>query len=226
MNKIMIAILLLVACLLTPSLAVAEESAPEYTLDGLELVDKNRRGEIYAVPDLDWTEYSEIILDRPTVSFRKYWQRDQNRNRTTRVNTEDMERIKSELADLFEEIFTEELTTNGGYTVAEGSGGNVMRITPHIVDLDVSAPDIRQTNMTRNYTEQAGEMTLKLAIFDSVTGDLVATLRNRQAAPRRGYMQWTTSASNKAEARLMLQKWAKGLVERLDEARAISSDEG
>ena len=69
-------------------------------------------------------------------------------------------------------------------------------------------------------------MTIKLAIFDSVTGDIVATLRHRQDAPRRGYMQWTTSASNRAEARLMLEKWASGLVERLDEARAMSSEKG
>ena len=224
MNRTILSILLSTAFFLPPALAVADEDASEYTLDGLKLIDKNRRGEVYADPDLDWAEYSEIILDRPTVSFRKYWQRDQNRSRTNRVKTEDMERIKSELADLFEEVFTEELTSKGGYTVAEASGENVMRITPHIIDLDVSAPDIRQTNMTRNYTEQAGEMTLKLAIFDSVTGDLVATLQNRQAAPRRGYMQWTTSASNRAEARLMLQKWAKDLGERLAEARADPSD--
>lgn len=226
MNKAILFILISTTCFFTPVLVVAEDSAPDYTIDGLKLIDKDRRGEIYADPDMDWAMYSEIILDRPTVSFRKYWQRDQNRNRTSRVRTEDMERIKIELANLFEEVFTEELTGNGGYTMAATSGENVMRITPQIVDLDVNAPDTRQTSMTRTYTEQAGKMTLKLAIFDSVTGDIVATVRHRQDAPRRGYMQWTTSASNKAEARLMLQKWAKGLVERLDEARALTSDEG
>lgn len=226
MNRNILFVLILTACFFTPALASAQDDAPEYTIDGLKLVDKNRRGEIYADPELDWSVYSEVILDRPTVAFRKYWQKDQNRNRTTRVDANDMERIKNELANLFEEVFTEELTAKGGYTMAEASGEHVMRITPHIVDLDVSAPDVRQTGMTRTYTEQAGKMTLKLAIFDSVTGDIVATVRHRQDAPRRGYMQWTTGASNKAEARLMLQKWATGLVERLDEARAISADKG
>lgn len=224
MNKSLLTILLSTAFVLAGCGTVAKEKTPEYTIDGLELVDENRRGEIYAEPEIDWTVYSEIILDRPTVSFRKHWQKDQNRDRTTRINTEDMERIKSGLADLFEEVFIEKLTGEGGYVIAEASGENVMRITPEIVDLDVSAPDVRRTGMTRTYTEQAGQMTLKLTIFDSVTGDKVAVLRHRQTAPNRGYMQWTTSATNRAEARLMLQNWATGLVERLDEARAVPSD--
>jgi hypothetical protein len=62
-------------------------------------------------------------------------------------------------------------------------------------------------------------MTLKLRVYDSVTGDLIVAASDRREAPRRGYMQWTSSVTNKAEARRMLQKWAEGLRERLDEAR-------
>ena len=95
MNRFILSILVSSTCLVTPALAIAEDSAPEYTIDGLKLIDENRRGAIYADPDMDWSVYTEIILDRPTVAFRKNWQRDQNRTRSTRVNTEDMERIKS-----------------------------------------------------------------------------------------------------------------------------------
>jgi hypothetical protein len=69
------------------------------------------------------------------------------------------------------------------------------------------------------FTESAGRMTLKLEIYDSVTGDLIAMASDRREAPRRGYRQWTTSVSNRAEAQRMLQRWAKDLVKRLDEAR-------
>jgi hypothetical protein len=62
-------------------------------------------------------------------------------------------------------------------------------------------------------------MTLRLDIFDAVTGDLIAKASDRQEAPRRGYMQWTTSATNRAEARRMIEKWARELRTRLDEAR-------
>lgn len=200
-----------------------ENPAPQWTTDGLELVDQDRRGELYAAPGIDWTAYTEILLDRPTVAFRKNWQRDQNRYQSFKVRASDMESIRSDLADLFEEVFTRELIEEGGYVQADAVGENVMQLTPHIVDLDVYAPDTMSTpGRTESYTERAGRMTLKLAIHDSVTGDLIASAIHRQEAPRRGYWQWTTSVTNRAEARRMLERWARGLRERLDEARAAA----
>ncbi len=134
-----------------------------------------------------------------------------------------MDRIKTSLSELFDEVFSQELTANGGYELTGEAGDNVMRITPHIVDLDVYAPDTRTAGRTQSYTESAGRMTLKLEIYDSVTGDLIVTASDRREAPRRGYMQWTTSVTNKAEARRMLERWAKDLRVRLDEARSVNN---
>jgi hypothetical protein len=193
-------------------------------VDGMELIEKTRRGEIYADPGVDWTTYDAIILDMATVAFRKNWQRDQNRGDPFKVRTEDMERIKSELSEMFGEVFSKELTEEGGYTITDAAADNVMRLSPQIVDLDVAAPDTRNSaTMTRSYTEQAGRMTLKLEIHDSVTGDLIARLSHRQEAPRKGYLQWTTSVSNRADFRRMLERWAKSLRERLDTARETSA---
>ena len=199
--------------------AMAEEPAPEISMDGLELVEKDRRGEIYADPGVDWSVYQRIMLDEATVAFRKNWQRDQNRTQPFKIRAKDMERIKSELSDLFGEVFAEELG-EGGYILVTEPGEDVLHIAPHIVDLDVYAPDTRgSATRTTSYAEQAGRMTLRLDIFDAVTGDLIAKASDRQEAPRRGYMQWTTSATNRAEARRMIQKWARELRTRLDEAR-------
>ena len=184
-----------------PAALLAKNDPPEISPDGLELVEKDRRGEIYADPGVDWSVYDQIRLDTATVAFRKNWQRDQNRPpQSFKVKTEDMERIKAEMSELFDQVFTDELTGKGDYTL-----------------------DTRNAGMTRSYTEQAGRMTLKLEIYDSVTGDLIATASDRQEAPRRGYMQWTTSVSNKAEARRMLERWAKDLHKRLDEASTSSN---
>jgi hypothetical protein len=194
-------------------------SAPDVSMEGLELVEKDRRGEIYADPGVDWSTYTRISLDEATVAFRKNWQRDQNRSQPFKIRTRDMERIKNDLSDLFGEVFREELTA-GGYDISDETADDVLRVTPHIVDLDVYAPDPRYgTGMVRSYTEQAGRMTLKLELFDSVTGDLIAKASDRQEAPRRGYMQWTTSVTNRAEARRMIERWARDFRERLDQAR-------
>jgi hypothetical protein len=205
---------------LTASPLIADDEKSVSGGEKLELVEKDRRTEIYADPEVVWSVYSKIRLDPATVAFRKNWQRDQNRTQPFKVKTEDMERIKAELSALFDEVFKEELATNGGYEMTDQNADDVLRIAPHIVDLDVYAPDTRSTpGVTRSYTESMGRMTLKLEMFDSVTGDLIATASDQREAPRRGYMQWTTSVSNRAEAKRMLQRWAVDLREGLDEAR-------
>jgi hypothetical protein len=200
--------------------ALAKDDPPEVSIEGLELVDKDRRGEIYADPDIDWSLYTQTMLDPATVAFRRHWQRDQNRSYAFKIRAKDMEKIKTEMSELFDEVFTKELGESGGYTITDQAGDNVMRIKPAIVDLDVYAPDtLNSPGRSMQFTESAGRMTLKLEIYDSVTGDLIAAASDRREAPRRGYMQWTTSVSNRAEARRMFQRWAKDLVKRLDEAR-------
>jgi len=209
---------------LAASPLIADDQKSVGGSDNLELVEKDRRTEIYADPDVDWSVYSRIRLDPATVAFRKNWQRDQNRTQPFKVKTADMERIKAELSALFDEVFTEELTANGGYEMTENSADDVLRIAPHIVDLDVYAPDTRNNpGVSRSYTESMGRMTLKLEMYDSVTGDLIATASDQREAPRRGYMQWTTSVSNRAEAKRMLQRWAADLREGLDQARTAES---
>ena len=211
-------------CALAGSLpAMADDDPPEVSLEGLELVDKTRRGEIYEDPNVDWTVYTQIRLDPATVAFRKNWQRDQNRMQPYKVEESDMERIKTGLAALFGEVFTEELTRDGGYQMTAEAGPEVMRITPRIVDLDVYAPDTAAPARTDQYSESAGRMTLRLEIYDSVTGDLIVTISDRQEDPRLGWMEWRTRVSNRQDAELMLRRWASDLRERLDAARSRSA---
>ena len=224
MKKYFLASMVSLALAGLPGLALAESETPEVSTEGMQLVDKDSRGSIYADPGVDWTIYSKVKLDNATVAFRKNWMRDQNRSRSLsgRITTSDMEKIKSELATIFDEVFTEELNTNGGFEIVEQAGDDVLRITPRIVDLNIYAPDTGYSGMNRSYTDSSGIMTLKLELYDSVTGDLIAVASDRQESRETGYRQWTTSGSNKADARNMLKKWAKGLRVRLNEATGVS----
>lgn len=198
----------------------AGEATARPAADGLTLVEKDNWGEIYANPDVDWSVYTQIQLEDATIAFRRDWQRDQNRGDPFKVKASDVTKIKSELSEQFRTVFTEELTQNGSYVMSDMAGDNVLMIKPAIVDLDIAAPDTMRPYNSRQYTESAGEMTLKLELYDSVTGDLLATASDRKVSPYRGYMQWTNSVSNRADSRRMLQQWAESLRKRLDEARS------
>jgi hypothetical protein len=202
------------------NLNVFAEDVPQDAEEDLVLVSKDRRTSLYANPDVDWSVYEKIHLEDATVAFRKNWLRDQNRGGDPfKVRSSDMEKIKSGMAEMFHEVFTEELTQNGGYVLATEAGDDVLTIKPAIVDLDIAAPDTMRTGMNRQYTRSAGKMTLQMELKDSVTGDVLAKSSDYREAPDRGYMQWTNSVTNQAEARRIMQQWAKSLREKLDEAR-------
>ncbi len=210
-------ILVLAALVISTSPLLADSDSPEVLADGLVLVKDNNRGDVYTNPDVDWSTYSQIQLETATVAFRKNWKRNQNHNRPFKVTDSDMENIKTELSALFNTVFSEELSGKGNYEMVSGSSGNTMRISPDVVDLDIFAPDTKHSYVERDFTTQAGRMTLKLEIYDSATGKLLATASNRQDARHRGRMQWTTSISNMADARQMLQRWARDLRKGLSE---------
>jgi hypothetical protein len=198
----------------------SDAQPPEVSLDGLEQIEKTRRKEVYREPGVDWSVYEAIQLETATVAFRKNWLRDQNRGNASRMREQDAERIREETSRLFGEVFSKELTEEGGYTLVAKPDDNVLQIVPYIVDLDVYAPDPRyQPGIQRNFVDSAGRMTLKLHVYDSVTGDLLAVFSERREAPYRGYMQWANSVSNTRQFRLMMQSWARELREGLQEAQ-------
>ena len=77
----------------------------------------------------------------PSLS-EKTGRRTENRGVSSlRVKDSDMEKIQSEVAELFKDIMTKELVENG-YQIADAPSEDVLLIKPAIVDLDVYAPDI------------------------------------------------------------------------------------
>jgi hypothetical protein len=202
---------------------LAADDLPEVTEEGLHLIKDSKLGVVYAKPGVDLGVYNRIWLVDATVAFKKNWKRDQNRTQTFKVNARDMERIKAELAELFSEVFAAKLT-EGGYELATEAGDDVLIVRPAIVNLDVSAPDVRTASRSYQLTESAGEMTLYVELYDSVTSDIIAKAMDRQKDRERGFMQWQSKVSNKAAAKKILNNWADTLVNALAEAHSASGD--
>lgn len=209
----------LILSLFIASPALAKKSLPAVNDEGMELVRDSDLATVYADPGADLGAYQRIWLKDATVAFKKNWQRDQNRSNPFKVKTKDMERINSDVATLFREVFIRELT-DGGYEMAEEAADDVLIVVPSIIDLDIVAPDIKSASRTMTFSESAGEMTLNLELFDSLTNDKIARATDRKRDYRKGYNEWRTSVSNRAVAQRMMTSWAKALRSTLDEARA------
>ncbi len=220
--KSSIGIITIVLGLTGISPAWAKKSLPEVNDEGMVLVENSKLAVVYADPGADLGIYNRIWLMDAAVAFKKNWQRDQNRTSTFKVKTRDMENIKERVATLFREVFTQQLL-EGGYELVEEAGEDVLVVRPAIVDLDVVAPDIRSSTASSSYSQSAGEMTLRLELLDSETGDKIVEATDRKQDYWRGYMELRTRVSNYQDARNMMLPWAKALVEALDEARVLTS---
>ena len=212
----------LVLALLTTSLsttAFAADDPPEYTEEGLRLVEDSNWGLVYVLPGADFTGYDSVQILESFVAFRENYRRDMNRSqRSIRTTENDMNRIKERLAGEFDTVFREVFEADEQWSVTDSAGENVLVLRPAIVNLDVQAPDTMSAGRTRTYAESAGEMTLYLEVRDSVSGALLAKGLDRQGDRRSGFMEWQTRASNTQAARRILTGWAESLRDGLNEA--------
>ena len=216
------AIFILLFSMVAVSPVLAKKDLPAVNDEGMELIKDTDLATVYADPGADLSIYNRVMLLDATVAFKKNWKRDQNRGNPLKVKDRDMVKIQEEVAAVFREVFTKELV-DGGYAIADEAGEDVLLLKPAIVDLDVTAPDIQSSSVTRSFSESAGEMTLNLELYDSVTNDKIAKATDRKRDNWRGQMEWRTSVSNRSDARRMMTGWAKALRSALDEARASTT---
>lgn len=211
--------LIVLSTVTVTGIAKSKDDLPEYTVEGLQRIHNPKHlAIVYAEPGADLQQYNRIYLVEPYVAFKKNWQREHNRSMSQRVRTSDMEKIKVSVKDLFMQVFTAELE-KGGYELANERAEDVLIVKPAIIDLNVNAPDIATSGMTRTFTESAGSMTLYMELYDSETDDLLAKAIDKKADRGHGWMEWQTRVTNIAAGKRMMQPWAEALRQALDEAR-------
>lgn len=212
-------ILTLVFSFTTVSPVWAKKDLPAVNDEGMELVRNSELATVYADPGADLGIYNRIMLLDATVAFKKHWKRNQNLGNPLYVRDSDMVKIEEDVAEIFREVFIKELV-DGGYEITDEVGEDVLLVKPAIVDLDIAAPDIPHATRSMNFAESAGEMTLNLELYDSLTNDKIVKATDRKRDRLDGRMEWRTSVSNRADAERMMRAWAKALRSTLDEARA------
>ncbi len=201
---------------------LAETERPVVTIDGLHLIKDSNLALVYAQTDANLSQYNRIFLFEPTVAFKKNWQHTRKRYDPNTVTVDDMAKMKTELSSLFMKVFSETLE-QGGYELVTERADDVLIVKPAIINLDIVGTDIPSATDVRTYSESAGEMTLYLELYDSVSDDLLAKALDRKVDRQTGYFRWQTRVTNRAAANRILQVWADVLKEGLDEARGPSS---
>lgn len=197
---------------------VAHAEVMETPFDNLVPVEDAQVAAAYIDPNADFSVFNRAMILDTFVSFRSGWERDQRRGtRGTRISSNDIERIKARVSELFNSVLIDVLEADDGFEVTSEPGYDVLLIRAAIIDLDVTAPDTSSAGRSRTYTADSGAATLYIELYDSVSGQIIGRAIDRQAARNPGgMMRWSNRASNTADARRVFRGWAETLRGFLD----------
>jgi hypothetical protein len=185
--------------------------------DGLVLQPGTRLNSVWVKPDAELPAYRSVMLDPVEVRFARNWDPNRGgRSQLSRLNADDLAAIQSGLAELFREVFREELA-RGGYELVDQAGPDTLRVSAAIVDLYITAPDALAAGRTRTYTANAGRMTLVAELRDSTTGEILARAVDARSGRNTGTLEIANRVTNTADARRAIRVWATALREGLDQ---------
>ena len=209
-------------CLLSACQSMSASPIDERSsLDGLQRVKKSGIDAVFRRPGADLSKYSKLLVHSPEIEFSKNWNPESN-SVLYRMNKVDREKIKTELAMTFVDVFRRVLQDKGDYQLVDEAGPDVLDVQSAIINLYISAPDVsmQTAGRVKTYTADAGEMTLVAEFRDSVTGALLSRVYDRRDNLGSGSWEWTNSVTNVAEARTVITSWATTLRKALDAAHA------
>jgi hypothetical protein len=200
----------------TPVPAPAAEPPAEW--DGLTRAPSKQVDLLYVRPGASLAGYQRLRLDPVQVAFDKNWTPNRDaRSLSQRVSSTDMEKIKTDLATEFSKILKAELGKSG-YGFVDVDGEDVLRVTAAIADLSITAPGNSDAR-SRSYVANAGAMTLVIELRDSVSGQLLARVIDREEARTNGRFEVSSRAANSGAAITVMSRWASLLRKGLDDVK-------
>ncbi|MBL0143947.1 MAG: DUF3313 family protein [Betaproteobacteria bacterium] len=221
--KILIrAAIVVLACLAGKTCLAQSPAASD--AEGLVAIKARNVDRAWLLPGADFRPYTKVLLKNADVAFQKDWLRDMNSNRGARpsqVTKSDARKIVEAARSGFDEIWAQAFRSSG-YAVVTSPGGDVLEVSPRVVDLYVNAPDVLNAAGTRLYTVEAGEATLRMDIRDSLTGTLLGRVADHRETLKTPRAQATDSVTNREQFAQMFAVWALVAAKGLQELKANS----
>jgi len=196
----------------TGAIAGADELA------GLVSVKNSRLSEVLVKPGLDLSAYSSVKTQAAEFEYRDVAeQRNPQASRTGRVAYPMSESTRKEFEALVTEVFDKELPTSKHFPEVSEAGPGVLLLRGGFFDIVSFVPPDRAAREAV-FLSQIGSAILYLEVRDSVSGELLVRGIDRRAVePNRATLKVNSRPVNKQETKRVIKRWAKILVNGLDE---------
>lgn len=196
-----------------PAFAAAEPASAPW--DDLVEVQTRKFELVYLAPGADFRGFTKVMLDPTEVAFHRNFARDFNRQASginNRIQDSDIQRMTTQAREGFERVFRQAYESSG-YQIVTEPGPDVLRVRTAVLDLTVTAPDLRTPGRTRSYSRTAGRATLVLEVRDSVTGAILGRAIDSRIVGDMGGLR--NSVTNRADFERTFRTWAQRSVDGL-----------
>ena len=196
------------------------------TPDGLHRVKWEPFEATFVKPGAKLGSYDSVLLEEVTISYARPPRRYATPGMSDGMN--DNFALSSSatqhMKEYFQKAFAKELSGSDQFKVVEAPGPNVLRISGHIVNLQITAPP--QSAMLNPdesvYTSSPGSMTLVLDADDSLTGEpLVRVGERSEIGDSMGQFYESNPVSNAGAVRQLFDNWARRLRQELDQFKSL-----
>ena len=203
---------LLGGCARSGEIRYATDGKADVSPDGLHRIHTwgGRQQRVYVKPGVELQRYDKVMLEPVVVRFSLASARVLDRD--------DVALVKK----TFREVFEQQLAKSAVYTLVTEPGPDVLRVTPQLIDVVVTAPPRAATPDEMRIMESAGAVTLALELSDSRSHTVLVRAYDRRAVGGQTGMAYRdTAGANLAQARILFVQWAQRLRSWLDRVREI-----
>jgi hypothetical protein len=190
--------------------AAMSDNPPAVSPDGLHLVKNTEFALVYVKPGASLKPYTKFAILDCFVSFKPNWREDMQTDYDVPITDDQIKQIEGELAAQFKKVFVAQLQ-QGGFQLVDTAAPDVLVLRPAIINLTMAAPTDMANPGMQTFSTSAGQMTLFLELYDSVTSQLLARVVDPESSSDYGVFTWQSGVGNVAAADGIMTKWSDTL---------------
>ncbi len=183
---------------------------PAVLPNGLHLVKHTKFALVYVKPGASLKPYTKFAILKCYVSFKPNWREDMESDYDVPISDDQIKQTETELAAEFKKIFVAQLE-QGGFQLVDDAAPDVLVLRPAVINLSVASPSNMEDPEVTTFSTSAGQMTLFLELYDSMTSELLARVVDPQSSQDYGAFTWQTGVGKTAAADAIITKWSDTL---------------
>ncbi len=198
--------------------AAMSDDPPAVSPDGLHLMKNTEFALVYVKPGASLKPYTKFAILDCFVSFAPNWRENMQTNFNVPITEDQIKQTEAELAAEFKKVFVAQLQ-QGGFQLVDDAAPDVLVLRPAIINLSIAAPQDMEDPDEQTFSTSAGQMTLYLELYDSVTSKLLARVEDPESSSNYGMFTWGSKVGNIRAADEIMTKWSDTLRHYMEAAR-------